>query len=255
MIPYSYSMVDMGGIELSETVGVVVEGLYNRLAIGRNACGDLILYNWKFAGIEIAPSACSTIDSGTSIVINGAIEVTEEDVVSVIAFVPEPPVIVPLDVVENGIYQLESGIDGYAPVSVNVPDSGFFPSEMTAQFVSDRAPKYSGGYEYRGYIYGTTVISRYNLTLLYDASQGGASSITLIESLSRFSGVLLQGVYNAQRTSYYNTTIMYLRPELNREYWAGMQDRNSSYDCFVKFTSDTTATLRGNRQVIIYGIN
>lgn len=83
MIPYSYNMVDMGGIDLAEVNDTVVAGLYSRLALARNACGDLILYNWKFAEIEIAPGICTTLDEGTSILINGLIQVTEQDEVSI----------------------------------------------------------------------------------------------------------------------------------------------------------------------------
>lgn len=119
MIPYSYNMVDMSGIDLAEAHGTVVEGLYNRLALARNACGDLILYNWKFAEIEIAPGICTTLDVGSSILINGLIQVTEQDEVYISGIVPEP-VISSLQVTENGVYTPPTGIDGYAPVTVNV---------------------------------------------------------------------------------------------------------------------------------------
>lgn len=108
--------------------------------------------------------------------------------------------------------------------------------------------------EYYGCIYGnSTMIDALGLVLLHDASQG-ESSFTLDDSISSYSGVILQGIYNRQRGSGYNTSILYVEPSLNREYWAGMKDRNTSYDCFVTFTSDTTGTTRGNQQVMIYGI-
>lgn len=121
MIPYSYSMVDMGGIDLAEANRTVVEGLYNRLAIARNACGDLILYNWKFAEIEIAPGICSTLDEGTSIVINGLIQVTEQDEVTVLGIAPPPVPVEPLTVTSNGVYVATPPTSGFNPVSVNVP--------------------------------------------------------------------------------------------------------------------------------------
>lgn len=128
MIPYSYNMVDMGGIDLAEANGTVVEGLYNRLALARNACGDLILFNWKFAEIEIAPAPCSTLDEGTTIVINGLIQVTEQDEVIVPGINPDP-VIVPLAAQENGVYQPPSGVDGFAPVTVSVENDPY-PEKM-----------------------------------------------------------------------------------------------------------------------------
>ena len=119
MIPYSYNMVNMGGIDLAEANGTVVEGLYNRLVIARNACGDLILYNWKFAEIEITPGICNTLDEGTSILINGLIEVTEQDEVTVLGIVPPVP-IEPLIANANGVYVAQSPVSGFNPVTVNV---------------------------------------------------------------------------------------------------------------------------------------
>lgn len=127
MIPYSYNMVDMGGIDLAEANRTVVEGLYNRLAIARNACGDLILYNWKFAEIEITPGICNTLDEGTSIVINGLIEVTEQDEVTVLGIAPPPEPVTPLVVDSNGIYTAEPPISGFNPVTVNVPNPRTVP--------------------------------------------------------------------------------------------------------------------------------
>jgi len=121
MIPYSYNMVDMGGIDLAEANRTIVEGLYNRLAIARNACGDLILYNWKFTGIEITPGICNTLDEGTSIVINGLIQVTEQDEVTVLGIAPPPVPVEPLLVDANGVYTAVPPVSGFNPVSVNVP--------------------------------------------------------------------------------------------------------------------------------------
>lgn len=152
MIPYSYNMVDMGGIDLAEASGTVVEGLYNRLALARNACGDLILYNWKFVGIEIAPSACSTIDEGSSIVINGMIEVTDEDVVTITSLLPPPPEIEPLTATENGVYEAPAGVDGFNPVTVDVSTStGIDIDAYAVDFVpnTNANQAVSGGFSFR----------------------------------------------------------------------------------------------------------
>ena len=110
------------------------------------------------------------------------------------------------------------------------------------------------GIEYTGSIYGNaSMINDLELTLLADRSQGG-NNITLLNSLNNYSAVILQGVYQGQRTSQYNTSMLYISPQLNTSYWAGMKDRNQNYTCYVTFTSDTTATLTGNRQCIIYGM-
>ena len=48
--------------------------------------------------------------------------------------------------------------------------------------------------------------------------------------------------------------MLYVAPVLGNAYWAGMKDRNSSYDCNVTFTDANTVSLSGNRQVMIYGV-
>lgn len=282
MIPYPYNMVDMGGIDLAEANGTVVDGLYAKIVEAVNACGDVVLYNWKFAGIEIAPQH-TPILLGNPITINGAVQVTEQDFVTVPGINPDPPVLVQLFVTENGQYNpSEYDADGFSEVNVLVPDpqltslrvnenGTFFPpigyagfnevivavsggaSSNVESYLKQITPKYSGGYEYKGYIYGTAYIENWNLVLLADASQG-ADSVQLTESINNFSGIILQGIYNKQRISQYNTTLLYLDTQLNTPYWAGMLDRNQDYTCNVTFTSDTEATLSGNKQVIIYGI-
>ena len=125
MIPYSYSMVDMGAIDLAEANCTVVEGIYDRIIEAVNACGDAIFYNWKFAGIEIAPSAVNTLEVSDSILINGIIQVTEQDEVTVLGIEPPPPPIepvTPLEVTENGVYEAEPPASGFNPVTVDVPE-------------------------------------------------------------------------------------------------------------------------------------
>lgn len=126
MIPYPYNMVDMGGIDLAEANGTVVEGLYAKIVEAVNACGDVVLYNWKFAGIEISPQHTSIL-LGDPIIISGAVQVTEQDLVTVPGINPEPPpplVLVPLDVVENGNYSpIDYNADGFSSVAVQVQSS------------------------------------------------------------------------------------------------------------------------------------
>lgn len=117
-----FNMVDMGGIDIVESQGTAVEGLFTRLLNAIQRCQYQILYNWKFAQIEIVPSPSELLFDGEKVSINGAITVTEDDVVHIYSLEPEPiaPVIEPLTVTENGEYEAPSGVDGYAPVAVNV---------------------------------------------------------------------------------------------------------------------------------------
>lgn len=124
MIPYPYNMVDMGGIDLAEANGTVVDGLYAKIVEAVDACGDVVLYNWKFAGIEIAPQHTSIL-IGDPITINGAVQVTEQDEVIVPGINPDPPpptVIIPLNANENGEYLADDyEADGFNPVNVAIP--------------------------------------------------------------------------------------------------------------------------------------
>lgn len=116
-------------------------------------------------------------------------------------------------------------------------------------------PNYFGGLaEYYGNLYGSALLTTYNMVLLGDFSQGGsASGNALSDAITNYSAVALQGIYRNSRTSGYNTTIIYPL-DLNVQRWTGMKDRNSGYDCNVYFTDAQTVSLNGNRQVIIYGI-
>jgi len=122
MVPYSYNMVDMGGIDLAEANGTVVPGVYEKITEAMNLCGDLILYNWKFAGINITPSAYTVLQQANSILINGLIQVTELDQITVIAIPPPLVPVAPLEVVENGLYEVEPPQSGFNPVQVSVPE-------------------------------------------------------------------------------------------------------------------------------------
>lgn len=117
-----FNMVDMGDIDIVESQGVAVEGLFSRLLSAIQSCRYQILYNWKFAEVEIAPSLVELVFDGEKVSINEAITVTEDDVVHVHSLEPEPvvPVIEPLTVIENGAYTAPAGIDGYSPITVNV---------------------------------------------------------------------------------------------------------------------------------------
>lgn len=110
--------------------------------------------------------------------------------------------------------------------------------------------------EYYGCVYGnTSMIEDLGLVLLGDFSQGGqATGNVLLDSVYNYSAVILQGIYKKQRTSQYNTSMLYGPPTLGNAYWTGMKDRNTDYDCRVTFTNAQTASMNGNQQVIIYGM-
>ena len=85
----------------------------------------------------------------------------------------------------------------------------------------------------------------------------GGTKIILNDSINKYSTIVAEGLYHGQLNSNYNTTMMYFNPQLNKQYWAGMKDRNNSYDRFFTFISDTEVTLTGGdspRGILIWGI-
>lgn len=132
MVPDKFDMVDMEGIDLIESQGVAVEGLYQKLVDSTAQCRYQCLYNWKFDGIIIPPSYVEMEVRDGSVWINEGVSVDEEDVVHIYSIEPEPPapvepVIEPLSVTENGEYYAPVGVDGYNPVSVEVPSASSGP--------------------------------------------------------------------------------------------------------------------------------
>lgn len=123
-----FNMVDMGGIDVIESQGAAVEGLFNRLLNSIQQCRYSLLYNWRFADIEIVPTPVELVFDGEKVVINDLISIASDDVVH-IASLENPPVIQSLSVDENGIYTPPGGVDGYSPVIVDVGSEPALPSE------------------------------------------------------------------------------------------------------------------------------
>ena len=126
MVPDKFDMVDMGGIDLIESQGVAVEGLYQKLVESIALCRYQCLYNWNFNGILIPPSYVEMETREDGVWINEGVMVDEEDVIHIYSIEPEPPApiepeIEPLTVTENGEYYAPVGVDGYNPVNVSVP--------------------------------------------------------------------------------------------------------------------------------------
>lgn len=126
MVPDKFNMVDMEGIDLIESQGVEVPGLYQKLVESIAQCRYQCLYNWKFDGILIPPTYVEMEAREDGVWINEGVMVNEEDVVHIYSIEPDPPSpilpeIEPLTVTENGEYYAPVGVDGYNPVNVSVP--------------------------------------------------------------------------------------------------------------------------------------
>lgn len=119
MVIDRFNMVDMGGIDLIESQGTAITGLFQRLVESIANCRYQCLYNWEFNGILIPPSYVEMTVDGNTVYINEGVTVDENDVISIRG---TEAAIVGLSVTENGIYNAPAGISGYNPVNVNVPE-------------------------------------------------------------------------------------------------------------------------------------
>lgn len=120
MIPYTYHMVDMGGIDLAEANHTVVEGIFSKIEDALDDTRVLVLYNMYFAKIRIPPSYCNIDVEGGSIYVNDSIEVSANDEITVIGVPPPLEPVIPLSVDDNGVYSIEPPQSGYNPVTVNL---------------------------------------------------------------------------------------------------------------------------------------
>lgn len=127
-----FNMISMDGIDILESQGVEVRGLYNKLLEGIAICRYQILYNWYFAKIVIAPTTVELVNDGDSISINGFISIDSNDIVHVHSL-DRPPVVNPISISQNGEYSAPDGVDGYNPVQVNVesPQPKLIPLRAT----------------------------------------------------------------------------------------------------------------------------
>ena len=121
MIPYTYNWIDMGGVDLADVMGKTYSGLYQRVIDGLNEALVAVFFNWYFSGIRIVPSHLKAVLETNKVRISGFIIINSDDTIN-IPTMSTAPVIEELNITENGNYSVPAGVDGYSPVSVNVPD-------------------------------------------------------------------------------------------------------------------------------------
>lgn len=83
MVPDKFNMVDMEGIDLIESQGVEVPGLYQKLVESIAQCRYQCLYNWKFDGILIPPTYVEMTATDEEVTINGGVSVDVDDIVHI----------------------------------------------------------------------------------------------------------------------------------------------------------------------------
>ena len=130
MIPNKFSTVDLEGIDIVESQGIEIPGLYQKLTNAIMQCRYQVIYNWKFDGIVIPPSYVEMIVVNNEVKINSRISVTEDDILHVYSL-EIPAILEELNVTSNGTYTPPEGVDGFSKVTVDVPDIPPVLSELS----------------------------------------------------------------------------------------------------------------------------
>ena len=121
MVPNKFNMIDLDGLDIIESQGVIVAGLYDKLVESIALCRYQCIYNWKFNSIPIPPTYVELDSKSDGVWINNGIVVSQDNTIHIYTLEPDHPVINPLNVVSNGVYNVSEGVDGFNPVSVQVP--------------------------------------------------------------------------------------------------------------------------------------
>lgn len=120
MIPYTYKMVNLDGLDITNIIGQEFSGLYQAIQQAIATGEVIIIYNWYVAGIKIPPTYVEIEVGDGYYLINDLIYINSDDTIS-IPTMTAPSVIQSLSVSENGTYNVPLGVDGYDPVVVMVP--------------------------------------------------------------------------------------------------------------------------------------
>lgn len=100
----------------------------------------------------------------------------------------------------------------------------------------------------------SSVISGLDMELLCDSKDTAVSTAELLDAITDYDFLVLQGCYDTSGSSQYDTTMIYSGIDLNRSYWFGVKDRNTQYSGSLTFADATHVNLSSSRRIMIYGI-
>ena len=123
MVPNKFNIVEFGGFDLAGQYGEALPGIYDKIVDAHWNCVYIMCFGLKFGGFEIAPQYMTPEMFSDHIMLNGIISIDRNDVITIPSIVPPPPtpVIQPLTVTENRVYEVPSGVAGFNPVTGQVP--------------------------------------------------------------------------------------------------------------------------------------
>lgn len=142
MVPNKFNIVDFGGFDLAEQYGGTIPGIYDKIVDAHWNCVYIMCFGLKFGGFDIAPQYMIPEMFSDHIMLNGIVSIDRNDVITVPSIEPPAPepVILPATFEENGVYNPPSGVDGYAPVTVNV--GGLPAGYQRVQYVQSNGGQY-----------------------------------------------------------------------------------------------------------------
>ena len=121
MVPDKFNIVDFGGFDLVGQYGEALPGIYDKIVDAHWNCVYIMCFGLKFAEFDIAPQYMTPEMLSDHVMLNGIISIDRNDVITIPSIIP-PPVIQSLTATENRVYEVPEGVDGFNPVTVEVPN-------------------------------------------------------------------------------------------------------------------------------------
>ena len=99
MVTNKFNMIDLDGLDIIESQGAVVTGLYDKLVESIALCRYQCIYNWKFNSIHIPPTYVELAIKSDGVWINDGVVVSPENIIHIYSIEPGPipPTVEPVE--------------------------------------------------------------------------------------------------------------------------------------------------------------